>query len=80
MDDNKSYALFNRIYGISGEGNFYRARTSITSTLTEEDDLGARAIILFYACIKNESAKERESWAGLDRAIMFNNYIRYQNF
>jgi len=79
-DDNKMDAIFKRVYGISVEGNFYRATIAIPPILTERDDLITRVIILFNASIKNESAKEREKWEGLDRIIMYNNYINYQNF
>jgi hypothetical protein len=80
IDNNKLDAVIDRVNGVAGEGNFYRATTAIPSTLTELGDMITRVYILFNASIKKESAKERETWKGLDRILMYDDYIRYQNF
>ncbi len=79
MEDDKSDATYNRVNGIAGEGNFYRARQAIPSTLTENEDLVARTYIIWNACIKKESAREREKWASLDKFIELDRYIPYQS-
>jgi hypothetical protein len=79
MNDDKPIAIYNRVDGIAEEGNFYRAKESIPSTLTEFDDLMARTIIMWNACKKKESAEEKKKWVAFDRILEFDNYIPYLN-
>jgi energy-coupling factor transporter ATP-binding protein EcfA2 len=79
IEDAKLGGIFNRVDGIAGEGNFYRATTALPSTLTEFGDVIARTYIIWHACLKKESVKEREIWAGFDRIIANDSYIIYQD-
>lgn len=74
----KFNGVINRIYGISEEGNFYRARMAIPSTLTETDDLYARAIIVWQASQKKETTVQQIGWSAMDKFITYDNdYIFY---
>jgi hypothetical protein len=76
----KLVGIWSRADGIAGEGNFYRATTTLPSTMTEFGDVIARIYIIWHACLQKESVKEREKWAGFDRIIagqMGDSYINY---
>ena len=73
MIDNKTVSIFSTVYGIAGEGNYYRARQAIPSTVIEVEDLYARSIIVWHACMKKETEKERGKWAGFDN--FFDDFI-----
>ena len=78
IEENKFNGVISRVYGVAEEGNFYRARTAIPSTLTETEDLTARSIILWQACRKKESADEKKQWRSMDNYITHDfNYIFY---
>jgi energy-coupling factor transporter ATP-binding protein EcfA2 len=79
VEDYKPNGILNRVNGIAVEGNFYRARMAVPSTMTEFSDLLARIYIIWHACIKRESVKEREIWAGLDKIFSYDTYIHYQD-
>ena len=53
--------------GIAAEGNFYRARQAIPSTLIEAEDIITRTTIIWHACKKKETEKEGEKWANFDK-------------
>lgn len=78
LEDNKFKGVLAQVYGVAEEGNFYRALTSIPSSLTENEDLLTRAYILWQACRKKEEIKESNKWSAMDRFIMYDiNYIWY---
>lgn len=77
IGDFKSNTIFNKVDGIAGEGNYYKARMSLPSTLTEMDDAIARLYIIWHDCLKKESVEEREKWAGFDNMIGNDTYIYY---
>ena len=79
IENSKLDAIFNRVQGIAEEGNYYRARSTLPSTLTEFADLVARVYIIWNDCLKKESLKEREIWAGFDKLIGYDTYINYQD-
>ncbi len=39
IEENKFRGISSRVYGVAEEGNFYRAKTAIPSTLTETEEL-----------------------------------------
>lgn len=81
IEDNKYDGVISRVYGVAEEGNFYRAKTAIPSTLTEFQDLIARAFILWQACRKKESEEGSQGWKPMDASITHDyNYIRYVAF
>ena len=66
------------MYGIAEEGNFYRAQTAIPSTLTETEELIARAFIIWQAGRKKESEEGKHKWTAMDEFLMHDfNYIFY---
>lgn len=78
IDENKFDGVISRVYGIAEEGNFYRAKTAIPSTLTESQDLIARAFIVWQACHKREAEKGVQKWKAMDEFIIHDfNYIFY---
>jgi len=81
IEGNKFTGVINKAYGVAEEGNFYRAKTSLPSTLTETQDLIARGFILWQACRKKETAEESKNWAAMDEFITHDiNYIYYLVF
>ena len=78
IEQNKFTGVLSKVYGVAEEGNFYRALVSIPPTLTEGEDLICRSFILWQACIKKETDKERLHWASMDYFLTYNfNYIWY---
>ncbi|HYM93943.1 MAG TPA: hypothetical protein VET23_07380, partial [Chitinophagaceae bacterium] len=78
IEQNKFFGVICRVYGVAEEGNFYRAKTSLPSTLTEEQDLTARSFILWQACRKKESEAEAKEWKAMDDFIIHDfSYIFY---
>jgi energy-coupling factor transporter ATP-binding protein EcfA2 len=78
IEQNKFNGVFSKVYGVSEEGNFYRALVSIPPTLTETEDLISRALIVWQASIKKESPEERKRWESMDNFITYDfNYIFY---
>ena len=72
-------AIFYQVVGISYEGNYYRALTSLPSTLTESQDLICRVIILMEACRAKEKASGDNSWKLFDQRLFWDlNYINYR--
>ena len=81
IENSKFNGVVNKVIGVAEEGNFYRAKTSLPSTLTETEDLIARACILWQASIKKESEEERKNWMGLDQFLIYeSNYINFVPF
>jgi len=78
IEQNKDGAVISKVYGIAEEGNFYRAKMAIPSTLTEREDLISRAIIVWQACQKKEMEKGELRWKAMDHFITHDlNYIFY---
>ncbi len=78
IEQNKFQGVMVQVYGIAEEGNFYRALTSISPTLTENQDLMTRSLILWQACKKKESPEESLTWSAMDRFLTYDlNYIWY---
>ena len=78
IEDSKFNAVLSRVYGIAEEGNFYRAQTAIPSTLTETEELVARAFIVWQACRKKELEEGKKHWIKMDEFITHDfNYIFY---
>ena len=76
--DSKLSGIMNRILGIAGEGNYYRALTSIPNNLTESQDLICRAIILLEASRAKEKISGNLDWKGFDTYLDWrDNYINY---
>ncbi len=78
IEENKFRGVTSRVYGIAEEGNFYRALTSIPPTLTESQDLIARAFIIWQACRKKEAEEGVQKWKAMDEFLTHDlNYIFY---
>ena len=78
IEQNKFNAVLSKVYGIAEEGNFFRALTAIPSTLTETQDLNARAFIIWQACQKKEAEEGVHKWKAMDRFITHDfNFIFY---
>jgi len=71
---NKMNAVFNSVFGVAEEGNFYRAKSAIPSTLTETDDLMSRELIVWQSCIKKETPYGQLRWVPMDKFISDDNY------
>jgi len=74
----KFNVITSRVEGVAAEGNFYRAKQAIPSTLTEQEDLICRVLILWQSCINRESAEEKKKWKKIDEYK--NNNLNYINF
>ncbi|HYC39489.1 MAG TPA: hypothetical protein VEB63_03300 [Chitinophagaceae bacterium] len=78
IEQNKFFGVLSHVYGVAEEGNFYRAKTAIPSTLTEAQELTARSFILWQACRKKETPEESLRWSKMDEFLTFDfNYIFY---
>lgn len=78
IEQNKFNGVLSRVYGIAEEGNFYRAKMAMPSTLTETEELIARAFIVWQACKKNELEKGAQKWTAMDEFVTHDfNYIFY---
>jgi energy-coupling factor transporter ATP-binding protein EcfA2 len=78
IEQNKSFAVYSRVYGVAEEGNFYRAKMAIPSTLTETEELVARSFIIWQACRKKELETGEQKWKAMDEFITHDfNYIFY---
>ncbi len=74
----KTLGIISRVRGISGEGNYYRALTSIPSTLTESQDLTCRTLILLEAAREKEKIAGDSTWRNMDDLV--NRYFNYVNY
>jgi hypothetical protein len=70
--------IISRVDGISGEGNYYRALTSIPNTLTESQDLICRSVILLEDCRSREKMNQALEWKAFDHYLDWT--INYVNF
>jgi hypothetical protein len=78
IENNKFFGVLSKVYGIAEEGNFYRAKTAIPSTLTETEELLARSYIVWQACQKKELEVGGLKWTAMDKYITHDfNYIFY---
>jgi len=78
IEENKFSGVLSRVYGIAEEGNFYRAQTDLPTTLTETEELIARAFIVWQACRKKELEKGEQKWTAMDEFLTHDfNYIFY---
>ena len=78
IEGNKFDAVLSKVYGISEEGNFFRAQAAIPATLTETEELIARGFIVWQACQKKEFEERRLKWVAMDKNITHDfNYIFY---
>ena len=76
IEGSKIGSVFNKVWGVAEEGNYYRAQLAIPATLTETEDFFTRAIIIWQASIKKETRDEQAAWNGMDKFIAYeNNYI-----
>jgi hypothetical protein len=70
--------ILSRVAGVAFEGNYYRAYTSIPSSLTESQDLDCRILILLEECKRQETLRHDKTWKSMDD---FNdwgwNYVNY---
>jgi energy-coupling factor transporter ATP-binding protein EcfA2 len=78
IEQNKFFGVLSRVYGVAEEGNFYRAKTAIPSTLTESEELTARSFILWQTCRKKESEEGSQQWKAMDEYLTHDfKYIFY---
>jgi len=78
-EGDKFEAIIARVTGVAHEGNFYRARMSIPSTLTETQDLDCRTRILLEACKKRANTDDAH-WKMMDQFFDWGwYYINYLN-
>ncbi len=78
IEEKKFIGVASRVYGVAEEGNFYRAKMAIPSTLTETEELIAKSFIIWQACRKKETADEQSRWSAMDRFLTHDfNYIFY---
>jgi hypothetical protein len=78
VEQNKFKGVTSRVYGVAEEGNFYRAKMAIPSTLTETEELIARSFIVWQACRKKEMESGEQKWKAMDEFLTHDfNYIYY---
>jgi energy-coupling factor transporter ATP-binding protein EcfA2 len=78
IEQTKFRSLASRVYGVSEEGNFYRAYTAMPPTLTENEELFLQGIMLWQASLAKESEQEQNRWAPMDEYFTHDfNYVFY---
>jgi hypothetical protein len=78
IEGNKFNGVLSKVYGVAEEGNFYRAKTGLPSTLTETEELVSRSFILWQACRKKEGAEGANNWKAMDEFLTHDfNYVFY---
>ncbi len=78
VEQNKFKGVISRVYGVAEEGNFYRAKMAIPSTLTETEELIARSFIVWQACRKKEIESGEQKWTAMDEFLTHDfNYISF---
>ncbi|MBZ5858416.1 ATP-binding protein [Flavihumibacter profundi] len=74
----KFFGIYYQVLGVSYEGNYYRALTSLPSTLTESQDLVCRTLILLEACRVRERQTGDQKWTSFDKNLLWDiNYLNY---
>jgi len=68
------------VKGIAERGDFYAARMFIPSTLTEEQDLICRSIILLQAAREREKANNSPAWKAMDDYFAWDEYELFFGF
>jgi hypothetical protein len=76
----KFLALGGTVRGIAERGDFYAARMSIPSTLTEEQDLICRTIILLQAAREKEKINNSPGWEAMDQYYAWDEYVLFFGF
>ncbi|WP_336515446.1 ATP-binding protein [Pollutibacter soli] len=71
-EQNKLRGILAQIQGITLEGNYYRALTSIPNTLTESQDLQCRTEIMMGASRAKEKQNNNKRWEEVDNALLHN--------
>jgi hypothetical protein len=77
-EDGKFDGISSRVDGIAVEGNYYRAWSSIPTTLTESQDLYCRTLILYEDCRAKEKTGGGSDWTNFDKSSNWTDY--YTNF
>ena len=78
LQGNRTRPINLRAFGMAEEGNFYRAKMSIPTTLTETQDLYARTWLLEAACHKKETPEEKARWSSMEKFRSYpESYIFY---
>jgi hypothetical protein len=68
----KFFATERMIQGIAARGDFHAAHAAIPSTLTDEQDLECRNVILLSAARANEKENNLEGWPAFDSFMRIN--------
>ncbi len=79
--NDRIFGTFLMIWGVTKEGNYYRALSAIPPSFTEELDLLCRFAILWEECKKRESATSASEWKAMDEFFLRGtgtDYIFYQ--
>ncbi len=71
-ENQKNGAIQTMAEGIAFEGNFYRAVKLLPPSLTEDDDMFSRALILREYCKKRDQAAGIKTWQATDQLIDWN--------
>ena len=66
LQGSKFRGLISRVFGVSEEGNYYRAWSSIPAIVTEQEELFMKSIILWQASRKTESQEQKQQWGSMD--------------
>lgn len=76
----KFQATAGTVRGITQRGDFYAARMSIPNTLTEEQDLICRTIILLEAARERERVNNSPGWKAMDQFYTWDEYMLFFGF
>ena len=76
----KFQATGGTVRGIAERGDYYAARMSIPSTLTEEQDLICRTIILLQAAREREKINDSPGWEAMDQFYAWDEYVLFFGF
>ena len=76
----KFQATSGTVRGITQRGDFYAAWMSMPNTLTEEQDLVCRTIILLEAARDREKVNNNPGWKAMDQFYAWDEYVLFFGF
>jgi len=76
----KFQATASMVKGIAQRGDYHAAMMSIPGTLTEEQDLNCRTVILLQAAKERERENNSSGWSAMDKFYAWDEYVLFFGF
>lgn len=79
-EQRKFLATSSMVKGIAERGDYHDAMTALPSTLTEEQELVCRTIILLNEAKQKEDRENRRGWTAMDEFYESKDYVLFFGF